>query len=119
MSQELFRLSGLLASLACLWLFMVSSASSETITVEILCRKSFYTPDIVRLKKGVPAKLVLRSADVTHGFAIDELNIAREVPPGPPVSIEFTPARAGQFTFYCVVRCGKDHLKMRGTLIVE
>jgi cytochrome c oxidase subunit 2 len=63
--------------------------------------------------------LVLKSVDVTHGFAVDELDIAREIPAGPPTIIEFTPRAAGEFAFYCVVRCGKNHLKMRGALIVE
>jgi len=102
-------------------LLLLAATFTETAvnTVEILCRKSFYTPDVVRIKKGEPVVLILKSKDVTHGFAIDELDIAREVPPGAPVRIEFTPDRAGRFPFYCVVRCGKKHLEMRGTLIVE
>lgn len=86
---------------------------------EIICRKSFYTPNQITVKKGEKVKITLKSMDVPHGFAIDELNIATEVAPGPPVVVEFTPTKAGKFEFYCVVRCGKDHLKMRGTLIVQ
>jgi cytochrome c oxidase subunit 2 len=71
------------------------------------------------VKKGEPLQLVLKSIDVTHGFAIDEFKILREVPPGVPVTLTFTPDRAGTFTFYCVVRCGKNHKNMRGALVVE
>jgi cytochrome c oxidase subunit II len=92
---------------------------STTKTIEISCQKSFYSPDVVRLKKGEPVVLIVKASDVTHGFAIDEFDIAKEVSPGQPVKIEFTPDKTGEFFFYCVVRCGKKHLQMRGKLIVE
>ncbi|MCI0411498.1 cupredoxin domain-containing protein [bacterium] len=92
---------------------------SEPTTIEISCQKSFYTPDVIRVKKGEPVVLLVKATDVAHGFAIDEFNIAKEVAPGQPVKIEFTPDKAGEFIFYCVVRCGKKHLQMRGRLIVE
>jgi heme/copper-type cytochrome/quinol oxidase subunit 2 len=103
---------------AALLLFLLSSFAAAA-DIEILCRKSYFTPDRITVKKGEKVRLTLKSADVSHGFAIDELDIAVEVAPGPPRVIEFTPARAGRYEFYCVVRCGKDHLKMRGVLIVE
>ncbi len=88
-------------------------------TIEISCQKSFYTPDVIRVKKGEPLTLIVTTSDVSHGFAIDEFNIAKEVAPGRPVKIELTPDRSGEFSYYCVVRCGKKHLQMRGKLIVE
>jgi heme/copper-type cytochrome/quinol oxidase subunit 2 len=87
--------------------------------IEITSQKAFYKPDVVRVKKGVPLTLIVTAADVTHGFAIDEFKIAVEVTPGRPAKIEFTPDRAGEFVFYCVVRCSKKHKQMRGKLIVE
>jgi heme/copper-type cytochrome/quinol oxidase subunit 2 len=92
---------------------------STTKSIEINCQKSFFTPDIIRAKKGEPVVLIVKAVDVTHGFAIDEFNIAREIAPGQPVKIEFTPDKTGEFFFYCVVRCGKKHLQMRGKLIVD
>ena len=92
---------------------------SAPTTIEISCQKSFYTPDVIRVKKGEPVVLILKTSDVAHGFAIDEFNIAKEVVPGEPLKIEFTPDKIGEFFFYCVVRCGKKHLQMRGKLIVE
>ena len=88
-------------------------------TIEITCQKSFYKPDVIRVKKGEPLTLIVTATDVTHGFAIDEFNIAEEVTPGRPAKIEFTPDRAGEFYFYCVVRCSKKHKLMKGKLIVE
>jgi cytochrome c oxidase subunit 2 len=97
---------------------LLSSAVSAA-TVEITCQKSFYTPDVIHAKLNEPLTIVVKSIDVTHGFAIDEFKIAEEVSPGNPVTIQFTPDQRGTFVFYCVVRCGKNHLQMRGNLIVE
>ena len=105
---------GLLAGLVLL-LFAIQA---HAVDVEILCRKSSYSPNAFTVKKGEKVRVILKSADVPHGFAIDELNVATEVSPGPPTVVEFTPDRAGKFEFYCVVRCGKDHLKMRGVMTV-
>ena len=105
------------------FLFLVSalclSAVASAATVDVTCQKSFYSPDVIHAKLNEPLKIVLKSAEVTHGFAIDEFKIAKEVSPGNPVTITFTPDKAGTFYYYCVVRCGKKHLQMRGTLIVE
>jgi heme/copper-type cytochrome/quinol oxidase subunit 2 len=97
----------------------VSISYADARKIEVVAQKSYYTPDHINLKKGETVKLSIRSADVTHGFAIDEFDIAREVPVGPPVEIEFTPDKTGTFTYYCVVRCGHDHRRMHGTLTVE
>jgi heme/copper-type cytochrome/quinol oxidase subunit 2 len=88
-------------------------------TVEITCQKSFYTPDVIHAKLNEPLTIILKSQDVTHGFAIDAFKVAQTVSHGNPVTIQFTPDKTGTFYYYCVVRCGKKHLQMRGTLIVE
>jgi heme/copper-type cytochrome/quinol oxidase subunit 2 len=92
---------------------------SASNTVEVTCQKSFYDPEVIHAKLNEPLTIVVTATDVTHGFAIDEFKIAKEVSPGNPVRIQFTPDKAGKFEYYCVVRCGKKHLTMRGTLIVE
>ena len=99
--------------------FVLSAPVFATNTVEVICQKSFYHPEVIHAKVNEPLILIVKSSDVTHGFAIDEFKIAKEVSPGNPVRIEFTPDKTGKFDYYCVVRCGKKHLAMRGTLIVE
>jgi cytochrome c oxidase subunit II len=106
------------ALLIMFFLFSAGAVFAQS-PIEIVARKSHYTPETIHVKKGEKVRLVVRSEDVTHGFAIDEFGIAREIPLGPPVVIEFTPDRAGSFSYYCVVRCGREHKQMRGTLIVE
>src|SRR5262245_4392931 len=95
------------AAAGCL-LFLGLSCALCAAEYQVLCKKSTYVPNRIVVKKGEHVKVVLTSADVTHGFAIDELNVAAEVAPGPPKRVEFTPTKAGNFDFYCVVRCGKD-----------
>ena len=102
-----------------LLLCLVAVPLFATNTVEVICQKSVYNPEVIHAKVNEPLILIVKSADVTHGFAIDEFKIAKEVTPGNPVRIEFTPDKTGKFDYYCVVRCGKKHLTMRGTLIVE
>jgi len=106
-----------------LMIFLISVGlhfgSAQPAEVQIVCQKSFFSPGTIELKQGEPVRLVLKSVDVTHGFAVDELKIAREIPVGPPTVIVFTPEQTGQFVFYCAVRCGKHHLQMRGTIIVR
>lgn len=96
----------------------VQAQNSER-TIDIVLQKGQYTPNHIEVQKGEKIRLQLKSMDVTHGFAIDEFGIVREVSPGPPTVVEFTPNRAGTFSFYCVVRCGKNHKQMRGTLVVK
>ena len=96
----------------------IVTGEEEGRTISVVLQKSHYTPQTIEVKKGETVRLSLKSLDVTHGFAIDELNIAREISPGPPTLINLPTSQAGTFSFYCVVRCGKDHLKMRGTLVV-
>ena len=97
----------------------IAPAAPAKQSVEILCQKSYYTPSTIHLKKGEPVTLVFRSKDVTHGVAIDAFKVAVEVAPGPPTSVDITPDQAGTFDFHCVVRCGKGHANMHGTIIVE
>ena len=98
---------------------LISHIPSQPQAIEIICHRSYYEPSTIRVPKGQPVEISLTSEDVTHGFALDEFGIAREIPTGPPTKIKFTPDKEGTFEFHCVVRCGKDHLKMRGSLIVE
>lgn len=108
-----------LAFVVFITLAWMAQAQDNVRTIDIVLQKSHYTPDQVEVHKGEKVRLNLKSLDVTHGFAIDELGIAREVSPGPPTVVEFTADRAGSFSYYCVVRCGKGHLQMRGTLVVK
>lgn len=79
-----------------------------------------WTPDEIVVKKGVPVRLIIRSADITHGFYIADLDIMSEpLAPGHTIEIEFTPTEAGTYPFKCHVFCSERHQEMTGLLIVE
>jgi cytochrome c oxidase subunit 2 len=94
-------------------------AQESVRTIDIVLQKGQYNPKHIEVQKGEKIRLQLKSMDVTHGFAIDEFKIAKEVSPGPPTVVEFIPNQAGTFSYYCVVRCGKNHKQMKGTLVVK
>ena len=78
-----------------------------------------FQPSTITVKKGQRVKLTITAQDVPHGFSLPEFGIQRDLNPGTPETIEFTPDKAGSFTFACSVFCGAGHSGMRGTLVVE
>ena len=52
----------------------IVTGEEEGRTISVVLQKSHYTPQTIEVKKGETVRLSLKSLDVTHGFAIDELN---------------------------------------------
>lgn len=95
------------------------SGPDRSIPVEV--KRYQYSPGTnqsLNLTLGETAILELTSADVTHGFAITEYGIQKEVPPGQKVEVRITASKAGDFTIYCTVFCGTGHPQHKGTLHV-
>jgi cytochrome c oxidase subunit 2 len=86
--------------------------------VDVKASRYQFTPNIIRLKAGVPVELHLMSTDVVHGFDVPALKINRRLVPGKEVVVDFT-AKAGTYPFHCSVYCGPGHREMKGELIVE
>ncbi len=64
--------------------------------------KRNWEPDVIELKVGEPATIVIVNNDdiENHEFAIPDLNVkSKSVSPFESVSIEFTPTKIGNFTF--------------------
>jgi plastocyanin domain-containing protein len=75
-----------------------------------------YQPSSFRLKKGVPARITfVRKTEDECGkeIVIPAYKIRRELPLNTPVTVNFTPRKAGSFGF----ACGMDML--RGKVIVQ
>lgn len=87
--------------------------------VEMKAYQFKFVPDVVNVKKGEKVRLLVESMDVTHGLAIDALNINQNLPPHKVETIEFTPDKTGTFPFDCSVYCGVEHGKMTGKLVVQ
>ncbi|WP_309492017.1 cupredoxin domain-containing protein [Candidatus Hecatella orcuttiae] len=78
-----------------------------------------WSPSEITLRKGVPAKLIITSADVTHGFHVPDLGLdSGPIAPGHKAVIEFVPEETGTFTFRCSVFCSEGHQSMVGKITV-
>jgi RND family efflux transporter MFP subunit len=75
-----------------------------------------FQPARVTLRAGVPARLIVtRNTDNTCGteVVVPSLGVKRALPLNTPVTIEFTPAKAGDIAF----ACGMNMLK--GVMVVQ
>lgn len=79
------------------------------------------TPRPARLvvRAGQKVRIRLKSADVTHGFNISDLDIGPIlIEPGHVEEAIFTPDQPGEYLFQCSTRCGECHEEMLGTIVV-
>jgi plastocyanin domain-containing protein len=88
----------------------------KTQSVRVELTEAGYQPENFKLKKNVPAHVtfIRKTKDECGGeIVIPAYNIRRTLPLNQPVTISFTPKKAGTFGF----ACGMDML--RGKLIVQ
>lgn len=105
-----------------LWYFFgerakVSAEENESGVQEIgITVKGGYSPDVVVVKQGTPVKLNFyrdETSSCSEQVIIGDLGIARDLPAFKTTAVEFTPQKAGEFSF----TCGMNML--HGKLIVE
>jgi len=86
--------------------------------VEITASRYRFEPARVEAREGERVRLVLRSADTTHGLKIKGLDLEVLIPKGGEVvTVEFV-ARRGRYRMECSEYCGSGHKRMRGELVV-
>jgi cytochrome c oxidase subunit 2 len=68
---------------------------------------------------GKPVKLLLRSKDVLHDFAVAQFRVKMDMVPGLVTYTWFTPTRTGSFDLLCEELCGIGHFAMRGRIVVD
>jgi cytochrome c oxidase subunit 2 len=73
----------------------------------------------LHLPVGRPVKLLLRSIDVNHNFAVPQFRAKMDLVPGLVTYIWLTPTRTGKFDLLCNELCGVGHFAMRGKVVVE
>ena len=66
-----------------------------------------------------PVKLLLRSIDVLHNFAVPQFRAKMDMVPGMVTYFWLTPTRTGKFDILCNELCGVGHYLMRGKVVVE
>ena len=54
-----------------------------------MAKKFAFEPSIIQVVAGEPVRLVIRSGDAVHGFAIRDLNIDVQIPHGARVGHHF------------------------------
>lgn len=78
--------------------------------------KGGYSPDVIAVKAGMPVRLNFyrdETASCSEQIVFGDFGIARDLPAFKTTPIEFTPDKAGEYTFTCGMNM------MRGKLIVE
>jgi heme/copper-type cytochrome/quinol oxidase subunit 2 len=85
--------------------------------VELVVSREGFRPKTLNARKGETLRLVLRTADVEHCFALDALRIEKRILPGRSTTADLTPDRVGSFPFHCCLEPGNEAL--RGRLVVS
>ncbi len=114
--------ASVVAIIAILWYFFgerekVAAGLSDTGVQQIkVTVKGGYSPDVIVVKQGVPVRLDFyrdETASCTEQVIFGDFGIARDLPAFQTTPIEFTPDKAGEFTFACGMNM------VRGKLVVE
>jgi plastocyanin domain-containing protein len=123
-TSEIIVLSGGAALIAfVLWFFFFSEREQERarsddsgvqkIKVTV---KGGYSPDVIVLKKGVPAELEFyrdEASSCSEEVVFPDFGVSRRLPAFETTRVRLTPERAGEFTYTCGMSM------MRGKLVVE
>lgn len=79
-----------------------------------------WSPQVIQAAAGQPLRLRLTSEDVTHGFAVGQMEMASvDVLPGVVSEVTLLFDEPGIYTFFCTRWCGLNHWRMRGTIEVS
>jgi cytochrome c oxidase subunit 2 len=88
--------------------------------IKITAKKFEYSPNEIRVKKGVPVVLEFTSLDRVHGFTVPDLGgIRATIEPGKATQVRIMAPKAGTYEFHCDLFCGDGHEGMTGKIIVE
>ncbi len=81
----------------------------------------YFDPVVITVDPGDRVRFMVTSADIMHGFAINELGINLALSPETNVAQEVViPAdiAEGTYTMYCSIFCGIGHPYMKGTVVI-
>jgi cytochrome c oxidase subunit 2 len=86
--------------------------------INVVAKKFAFEPAEIQVVAGEPMRLLIRSADTTHGFSIKQLKIDLQIPKGgEPVAAEFIAPPAGRYEIACSEFCGSGHGRMKAALV--
>ncbi len=88
---------------------------------EISAQQWFYGPGILKADPGDTLRFIVRSQDIRHGFAINELEVNLSLSATAAVKREVVippDIPEGTYTMYCSIFCGIGHPYMKGSIII-
>jgi cytochrome c oxidase subunit II len=98
--------------------YRIAAAGQPVHEVQIVASRYTFEPATVQLVAGEAVRLVVRSQDGVHGFAIPKLKIDLRLPAsGEPATTEFIAPAAGEYEIACSEFCGRGHGQMKAALI--
>jgi len=94
------------------------ATASSAHEIEVVASKFKYEPSTIQVNAGESVRLVIRSSEGTHGFAIPKLHIdVRLAKSGEPLAVAFTAPPPGRYPIACSEFCGSGHGQMTATLV--
>jgi Cu+-exporting ATPase len=121
LDEILVTLAGLAAIATLAWYFFgpkqarAAALRGGAQEIEIMV-KGGYSPDLIRLQQGVPARLIFNrqeGSDCTSRVVFPDFQISRSLPAFQKTAVEFTPTKTGEFGFACGMNM------VHGTVVVE
>ena len=96
-----------------------TAAAGEPVhEVQVVASRFTFEPATIQVAAGESVRLVVRSKDGTHGFAIPKLKIDLHIADnGEPVTADFTAPAAGDYEIACSEFCGHGHGQMKAALV--
>jgi cytochrome c oxidase subunit II len=92
--------------------------ASSVHEIDVVASKFKYEPSTIQVNAGESVRLVIRSSEGTHGFAIPKLHIdVRLAKSGEPATVEFTAPSPGRYPIACSEFCGSGHGQMTAALV--
>ncbi len=91
----------------------------QLVEFEVVARQFEFSPSRLEVTQGDRVRILVRSEDKVHGFAIPKLRVERILPSnGKVATIEFDAKNAGTFEILCSESCGRGHKDMKGSLVI-
>lgn len=116
-------LSGVVLTVLIAWYFWFAPKAQMRLAVSAtgmqeaaVLVKGGYSPDVIVVQKGRPVRLTFtrqESSACSEQVLFPDFNQNALLPEGEPVTLEFTPEKAGEYGFQCQMGM------LRGKLIVE
>lgn len=117
--KAIIVLLALCATAAGAWAGQEKPGGEVAKTIEVTASRYKFEPATITVAQGDTVRLLLRSADRTHAFAIKPFRVKALIPrAGEAITVEFVADRAGSFAFTCAEYCGTGHAGMKGKLVV-